>query len=133
MSSGASIAGEPPVAAVPPYKEAGAWRKHALAAGFLAPAAVFLLVWIVYPAINTIYRSFFTFKAGPPQTSHELNGWGDNIVHDYVRGIERRVRHAVPERAVVIDLGVAQVLVGKVLETLRKSSLALEGRGPGRG
>src|SRR4029453_18640278 len=33
------------------------------------------------PASHPIYRSFFTFTAGPPQTSHELNGWGDNIVH----------------------------------------------------
>jgi hypothetical protein len=37
---------------------------------------------------HPIYRSFFTFS-GPPQTSHELNGWGDNIVHDYLKGIER--------------------------------------------
>jgi alpha-glucoside transport system permease protein len=59
MEGGSSIAGEPPVAAVPPEREPGAWRKYALAAGFLAPAAFFLLVWIVYPAISTIYRSFF--------------------------------------------------------------------------
>ncbi len=57
--TGSSITGEPPVAAAPPEPEAGAWRKHALAAGFLAPAAVFLLVWIVYPAFRTIFRSFF--------------------------------------------------------------------------
>jgi alpha-glucoside transport system permease protein len=59
MSSGSSIAGEPPVVAAPPGPEGGGWRKYALAAGFLAPAALLLLVWIVYPAINTIYRSFF--------------------------------------------------------------------------
>ena len=59
MEGGGSIAGEPPVAAVPPEGEAGAWRKYALAAGFLAPAAFFLLIWIVYPAVSTIYRSFF--------------------------------------------------------------------------
>jgi len=40
------------------------------------------------PASHPIYRSFFTFAA-PPQTSHELNGWGDNIVHDYLKGIDR--------------------------------------------
>ena len=28
------------------------------------------------PASHTLYRSFFQFD-GPPQTSHELNGWGD--------------------------------------------------------
>jgi hypothetical protein len=47
------------------------------------------------PAAHPIYRSFFTFKDGPPQTSHELNGWGDNIVHDYLKAIERRGRIAV--------------------------------------
>lgn len=47
------------------------------------------------PAGHPIYRSFFTFSGGPPQTSHELNGWGDNIVHDYLKGIERGGRLAV--------------------------------------
>jgi hypothetical protein len=46
------------------------------------------------PASHPIYRSFFTFP-GPPQTSHELNGWGDTIVHEYLKGIERRGRLAV--------------------------------------
>ena len=62
MSSGSSIAAEPPVAAAPPPADGGAgrWRKYALAAGFLAPAAVFLLgVWVVYPTVSTIVRSFF--------------------------------------------------------------------------
>jgi hypothetical protein len=44
---------------------------------------------------HAIYRSFFTFPEGPPQTSHELNGWGDNIVHEYLKGIERGGRLAV--------------------------------------
>jgi hypothetical protein len=26
--------------------------------------------------------------AGPPTTSIELDGWGDGIVHDYLRGME---------------------------------------------
>jgi len=46
------------------------------------------------PASHPIYRSFFRFN-GPPQTSHELNGWGDNIVHEYLKGIQRRERLAV--------------------------------------
>ena len=33
--------------------------------------------------------------SGPPTTSHELNGWGDEIVHDYLRGLERRGRLGV--------------------------------------
>ena len=44
------------------------------------------------PNGHRLYRSFFKFPEGPPQTSHELNGWGDDIVHDYLRGIERRGR-----------------------------------------
>ncbi|HEY7795670.1 MAG TPA: ABC transporter permease subunit, partial [Gaiellaceae bacterium] len=59
MSSG-SITGEPPVvAAPPPPHEPSRWRKHALAAGFLAPAAVFLGVWVIYPTLYTIWRSFY--------------------------------------------------------------------------
>lgn len=46
------------------------------------------------PNNHAIYRSFFHFD-GPPQTSHELNGWGDNIVHGYVRGVERHARLGV--------------------------------------
>ena len=40
------------------------------------------------PRTHPIYRSFFTFDEGPPTTSHELNGWGDEIVHDYLRGVQ---------------------------------------------
>jgi hypothetical protein len=47
------------------------------------------------PNAHPLYRSFFSFPDGPPQTSHELNGWGDDIVHDYLRGIERRHRLGV--------------------------------------
>jgi hypothetical protein len=47
------------------------------------------------PNGHPIYRSFFTFDSGPPQTSHELNGWGDELVHDYLRGLERGGRLGV--------------------------------------
>jgi hypothetical protein len=47
------------------------------------------------PASHALYRSFFRFESGPPQTSHELNGWGDELVHDYLRGLERRGRLGV--------------------------------------
>src|SRR3954467_292699 len=43
----------------PPSAAAGRWRQRAVTAIFLAPAAIFLLVWIVYPTINAIIRSFF--------------------------------------------------------------------------
>ena len=37
---------------------------------------------------HEIYRSFFEFELGPPTTSFELNGWGDDLVHDYLKAIE---------------------------------------------
>jgi hypothetical protein len=40
------------------------------------------------PISHALYRSFFTFKEGPPPTGLELNGWGDDLVHDYLKGIE---------------------------------------------
>ena len=46
------------------------------------------------PNNHRLYRSFFAFD-GPPQTSHELNGWGDDMVHDHLRGIERAGRLGV--------------------------------------
>jgi alpha-glucoside transport system permease protein len=54
-----SITGEPPAYVAPDIAQPGRWRKHALAAGFLAPAVVLLGIWIVYPTIRTIIRSFF--------------------------------------------------------------------------
>ncbi len=38
------------------------------------------------PKDHPLYSSFFKFD-GPPATSMELNGWGDDLVHDYLRGI----------------------------------------------
>ncbi len=46
------------------------------------------------PNSHPMYRAFFTFD-GPPQTGHELNGWGDNVVHDYLRAVERNGRLGV--------------------------------------
>jgi hypothetical protein len=47
------------------------------------------------PSDHPLYRSFFTFEDGPPQTSHELNGWGDELVHDYLKAVEHRGRAGV--------------------------------------
>jgi hypothetical protein len=47
------------------------------------------------PARHPIYHCFFPFPDGPPTTSHELNGWGDDIVHDYLRAVEHRGRAGV--------------------------------------
>jgi len=40
------------------------------------------------PNNHALYRSFFSFPEGPPATGFELNGWGDDLVHDYLKGIE---------------------------------------------
>jgi hypothetical protein len=44
------------------------------------------------PNTHPLYKSFFTFEDGPPTTSHELNGWGDNLVHKTLSGVERNGR-----------------------------------------
>ncbi|MEM7762845.1 MAG: DUF4159 domain-containing protein [Pseudomonadota bacterium] len=46
------------------------------------------------PSDHALYDAFFAFD-GPPTTSFELNGWGDDLVHDYLRGIEIGGRLAV--------------------------------------
>ncbi len=39
------------------------------------------------PNSHPIYRSFFDFEKGPPNTAFELNGWGDDLIHDYLKAI----------------------------------------------
>ena len=40
------------------------------------------------PNDHPIYRSFFHFDDGPPATSFELNGWGDDLVHEYLKAVQ---------------------------------------------
>jgi hypothetical protein len=47
------------------------------------------------PNDHPIYRAFFTFPDGPPTTSHELNGWGDNLVHKHLQAVMQGDRIAV--------------------------------------
>jgi hypothetical protein len=47
------------------------------------------------PNDHPLYRAFFRFAEGPPTTSHELNGWGDNLVHKHLYGVIRGGRIAV--------------------------------------
>ncbi len=47
------------------------------------------------PTTHELYSSFFTFPDGPPNTSHELNGWGDNLIHPSLMAIMRGGRIAV--------------------------------------
>jgi alpha-glucoside transport system permease protein len=58
--SGASITAEPPSGAPPPAARGRDWRSYAVAAGFLAPTLFFLGLWVIYPTIRTIIRSFFS-------------------------------------------------------------------------
>ncbi|KQT31924.1 twin-arginine translocation pathway signal [Sphingomonas sp. Leaf412] len=50
-------------------------------AAIFGPAAMKKL-----PNNHPIYRRFFKFD-GPPPSALELNGWGDDLVHDYLKGI----------------------------------------------
>jgi alpha-glucoside transport system permease protein len=58
-----SIGAESPFAGAPPApleeKEPGRWRGYLVAAAFLAPAMILVLVWIVYPVVYTMQRSMF--------------------------------------------------------------------------
>lgn len=41
------------------------------------------------PNDHELYRAFFKFEDGPPTTSQELNGWGDNLVHKNLQAVTR--------------------------------------------
>jgi hypothetical protein len=47
------------------------------------------------PNDHPLYSAFFRFEDGPPTTSHELNGWGDNLVHRYLEAAPAGGRTAV--------------------------------------
>lgn len=47
------------------------------------------------PKDHRLYRAFFQFSDGPPTTGHELNGWGDNLVHKTLKAVMHRKRIAV--------------------------------------
>jgi hypothetical protein len=44
------------------------------------------------PKAHAIYNCYFLFKEGPPATSHELNGWGDNLIHKELHAVVRNER-----------------------------------------
>lgn len=62
-----------------------AWEEIARAVGPL----------VDLPNDHELYRAFFVFPDGPPTTSHELNGWGDNLVHKQLQCVMRDGRIAV--------------------------------------
>jgi hypothetical protein len=47
------------------------------------------------PVSHPLYHSFFDFPKGPPNTSFELNGWGDDLVHDYLKAVSVKGRIGV--------------------------------------
>ena len=47
------------------------------------------------PNTHPLYSCFFTFEDGPPTTGMELNGWGDDLVHEYLKAIEVKGRLGV--------------------------------------
>src|SRR5579862_139477 len=59
MSAGGITAEPPVVAAPPPSAEPGRLGRILTTAVFLAPAVIMLGIWMVYPAVYTIIRSFF--------------------------------------------------------------------------
>jgi alpha-glucoside transport system permease protein len=60
VSEATTTAGAPGTAPPPPNGGIrGLWSRYGIAAVFLLPALVLLAVWIVYPTLSTIYRSFF--------------------------------------------------------------------------
>ena len=50
---------EPPSAAAPTAPHQNVFRRNVVALGFLGPAAIMLVVWIIYPAVYTVVRSFY--------------------------------------------------------------------------
>ncbi len=57
--SESSLTVEPPLGEAPRVSEPGLWRRYGVAGAFLAPAVLFLGVWIVYPTVKTAIRSFY--------------------------------------------------------------------------
>ena len=47
------------------------------------------------PNDHPLYSAVFPFPDGPPATGHELNGWGDNLVHKHLLAVQRNGRIAV--------------------------------------
>jgi alpha-glucoside transport system permease protein len=62
MTSAAPSVELPPGATPPP--KAAAWRSFVLPAIFMAPAAIFLILWLLWPAVYTVWRSFYSDRGG---------------------------------------------------------------------
>jgi hypothetical protein len=40
------------------------------------------------PDTHELYHCFFEFEGGAPHTQHELNGYGDDLLHEYLFAVE---------------------------------------------
>jgi hypothetical protein len=76
-------------------KERANFKKYAENGGFIFVDDCNHDIDGLFPNTHKIYHSFFSFDKGPPTTSFELNGWGDDLVHDYLKAIEINGRIAV--------------------------------------
>jgi alpha-glucoside transport system permease protein len=59
MSESVSTAEAPSGGLLPEDEGRHLWERYGVTAIFLAPALILLAVWIVYPTLSTIYRSFY--------------------------------------------------------------------------
>ncbi|MHB8961364.1 MAG: carbohydrate ABC transporter permease, partial [Candidatus Limnocylindrales bacterium] len=57
MAATTSVEVGPPAREAPPSPKQSFWRRYGVAIAFLAPAAFFLVVFIVYPTVYTVWRS----------------------------------------------------------------------------
>jgi alpha-glucoside transport system permease protein len=85
-----------PAAAAPavtqaPHGAPSPWRKYAVSLGFLAPAAFFLTVWVLYPTIRTAHRSLYSDGA------EQKFVWFDNYVELFS---DERVVTAIKNNAI---------------------------------
>jgi alpha-glucoside transport system permease protein len=89
------------------------WRGYGIAAAFLAPAVLLLVVWIVYPMFHTTYRSFFN-RSGDEFVG--LDNYGEIFSEDtLVTAIKNNVLWVLFVPAFVTAIGlVFAVLVERV-------------------
>ena len=59
MTVDAQTAEAPSAGPLPGAEKESLWQRYGIPAAFIAPALIFLAVWIVYPTIRTIIRSFY--------------------------------------------------------------------------
>ena len=77
------------------------------------------------PNAHPLYSSFFRFPEGPPATGFELNGWGDDLVHDYLQGhrVRRPPGPALQQQGLRLRVGLRlaqQALPGRRQHPLRR-------------